>query len=89
MGKRISSQMRKQLLKAASRRYRESSKTDKTWILDEFGSLVNYHRKHVVRLLSQMCNTEAQTVRGGHVGSQEIVSIVLSTETVLQFSGFL
>jgi hypothetical protein len=62
VGKRISSQTRKELLEATRRRYRESSKMDKTRILDEVVALTGYHRKHGVRLPSQACDIEARAV---------------------------
>jgi len=71
MGRRGSSQTRKELLEAVRRRYRESSKMDKKGILNELVALTGYHRKHVVRLLGQAaCSTEAQVVRGGCVGNR-------------------
>jgi hypothetical protein len=53
MGKRVSWGTRKDLLEAVRRRYRDSSKADKRGILNELVALTGYHRKHVVRLLSQ------------------------------------
>ena len=72
MGKKISSQTRKELLEAMRRRYRESSKMDKTRILDEFVALTGYHRKHGVRLLSQPCDIEAKAVPDGRVRSRRV-----------------
>jgi len=46
MGKRISSRTRKELLEAIRLRYHESSKTDKTRILNEFIALTGIHRKY-------------------------------------------
>jgi hypothetical protein len=42
---------RKELITAVGQRYRESSKGDRTKILDEFTELTEYHRKHA-RLVS-------------------------------------
>ena len=70
MGRRISSQTRKELLEALRRRYRESSKMDKKGILNEFVALTGYHRKHVVRLLRQGSNP--QVVRDGCVGDRRV-----------------
>ena len=83
MGKRISSQTRKELLEAMRRRYRDSRKMDKTRILDEFVALTGYHRKHGVRLLGQPCNTEDKAVqnglvRSGRVYDEAVASIVAS-----------
>jgi len=72
MGKKISSQTRKELLKAIRRRYCESSKMDKTRILDEFVALTGYHRKHGVRLLGQPCNIEDKVVQDGLVRSRRV-----------------
>jgi hypothetical protein len=72
MGKKISLQTRKELLEAMRRRYRESSKMDKTRILDEFVALTGYHRKHGVRLLSQPHDTEAKAVQDGRVRSRRV-----------------
>ena len=70
MGRRISSQTRKELLEALRRRYRESSKMDKKGILNEFVALTGYHRKHVVRLLKQGCNPGV--VRDGCGGDRRV-----------------
>jgi len=53
MGRRISSETRKELLGALECRYRNSSKKDRTRILDEFVAVSGYHRKHATRLLSR------------------------------------
>lgn len=84
MVKRISSQTRKELLNAMRRCYRESSKMDKTRILDEFVALTGYHRKHGVRLLRQTCDTEAQPVQDDRVRSRRVYDeAVKETLTVL------
>ena len=72
MGKRISSQTRKELFEAVRLRYRESSKMNKTRILDEFFALTGYHRKHGVRLFSQPCDTGAKTVRDGCIRGRRV-----------------
>ena len=72
MGKRISSQTRKELLEAVRLRYRGSSKMNKTRILDEFVALTGYHRKHGVRLLSQPCDTGAKTVQDERIRSRRV-----------------
>lgn len=60
MGKKISSETRKELLDAMRRRYHESSKRDKARILDEFIALTGYHRKHGIRLLQRDGDSEIQ-----------------------------
>jgi len=72
MGKRISSETRRELLEAVRLRYRGSSKMNKTRILDEFIALTGYHRKHAVRLLSQTYSTESQAAREPCVRSRRI-----------------
>lgn len=72
MGKRISSRTRKELLEAIRRRYHESSKTDKTRILNEFIALTGIHRKYGIRLLHQACETGAMDVQNEHVRSRRI-----------------
>jgi hypothetical protein len=84
MDKRISSQIRKELLKAIQQRYRESSKIDKTKILDEFVALTGYHRKHGVRLLKEPCETESKTIQDGCVRSRRVYDeAVKETLTVM------
>jgi hypothetical protein len=72
MGKRISSQTRKELLEAMRRRYRDSPKMDKTRILDEFIALTGYHRKHGVRLLSQPCDGQDAALQDGPVRCRRV-----------------
>ena len=72
MDKKISSQARKELLEAMRRRYRESSKMDKTRILDEFVALTDYHRKHGIRLLNQPCDIEDKVVQDGRICSRRV-----------------
>ena len=84
MGKRISSQTRKELLKAIQQRYRELSKIDKTKILDEFVALTGYHRKHGLRLLKEPCETESKTVQYRCVRSRRVYDeAVKETLTVM------
>jgi hypothetical protein len=47
----ISRKARLELVLAVAERYRTSTKSDKTRILDEFVRLTGYHRKHAVRVL--------------------------------------
>jgi hypothetical protein len=72
MGKRISSETRRELLEAVRLRYRGSSKINKTRILNEFIALTGYHRKYAVRLLGQTCSTESQAAREPYVRSRRI-----------------
>lgn len=72
VGKRISSQARRELLQALRLRYRGVSKADKARILDEFTAVTGYHRKYGIRLLSQPCDTAAKAVHDGPVRSRRI-----------------
>lgn len=72
MGKKISMQTRKELFEAMQRRYRESSKMDKTRILDEFVALTDYHRKYGVHLLNQPCDIENKAVQDGRICSRRV-----------------
>lgn len=53
MVKNLSVHTREELVRALRERYIESSKEEKTRILDEFSSVAGYHRKHAVRLLGR------------------------------------
>lgn len=53
MVKNLSTPTRGELIRALKERYMESSKKEKTKILDEFSSVSGYHRKHAVRLLGR------------------------------------
>ena len=53
MGRGISSNTRRELIGALSERYRQTSRSEKGRILDEFVKLTKYHRKHAIRLLNQ------------------------------------
>ncbi len=53
MGKRISDDTRRELLKVLRVRYRDAVRAEKGRILDEFTKVTGYHRKHALRLLNQ------------------------------------
>ena len=53
MVKNLSTPTRGELIRALKERYVESSKKEKPKILDEFSSVLGYHRKHAVRLLGR------------------------------------
>jgi hypothetical protein len=62
MGKRISMKTRGELVAAIGDRYRASSRSEKSRILDEFVAVSGYHRKHGIRLLRERPITP-ETVR--------------------------
>ena len=51
MANRISKHAREELIGALRERYRESSRIQRTKILDESSELTGFHRKHAIRLL--------------------------------------
>jgi len=51
MDNKVSTQTKEELVRVLRQRYRDSSKMEKTKILDEFISVSGYHRKHAIRLL--------------------------------------
>jgi len=51
MVNRISKHAREELIGALRERYRDSSRIQRTKILDEFSELTGFHRKHAIRLL--------------------------------------
>jgi hypothetical protein len=84
MDKKISSQMRRELVEAMQWRYHKSPKTDKTRILNEFVALTGYHRKHGVRLLNQQCDAGAKAVQDGCIRSRRVYDeAVKETLTVM------
>ena len=54
MGGGISKMAKRELLATLRDRYRSSSRKDKGRILDEFIAITGHHRKHGIRLLSQL-----------------------------------
>ena len=51
MDNKVSTQTKEELVRVLRHRYRDSSKLEKTQILDEFIAVSGYHRKHAIRLL--------------------------------------
>ena len=62
----ISSEARRELVVAVSARYRDSSKNEKTLILDEFVSVTGFHRNHATRLLKAGGASAEQKPRRQH-----------------------
>ena len=44
---------RKEFIEVVGSRYRDSSRSQRGAILDEFMAITGYHRKHAIRLLSK------------------------------------
>jgi len=45
---------RRELIEAVGERYRKSERAEKKQILDEFVELAGFHRKHAIRVLTQL-----------------------------------
>ena len=72
--------MAKQELLASIRdRYRESSRKDKTRILDEFIAVTGHHRKHGIRLLAQSAEGSGGTdaVKGRRIYDDAVREVVI------------
>lgn len=52
MARRISVEVRRELVRAIGERYRSGSMDAKARILDEFVAVTGYHRKHSIRVLN-------------------------------------
>ena len=69
----ISTATRTEVLETIRGRYRETSKRDKTRMLDEFVAMVGCHRKHAVRLLGQSGEPVGRKVLRGRRIYDEVV----------------
>lgn len=52
MAKKISADVRRELVQAIGERYRGATKEERLQILDEFVAVTGYHRKHAIRVLN-------------------------------------
>ncbi len=52
MGRRMSIETRRELVRVVGDRYRSSTALERTRILDEFVAATGYHRKHAIRVLA-------------------------------------
>lgn len=59
---KISTETRRELVKAIQERYESASLLDKQRILDEFVALTGYHRKHAIRVLGSDSSTDVEQV---------------------------
>jgi hypothetical protein len=59
---KISTETRRELVKAIQDRYESASLLDKQRILDEFVALTGYHRKHAIRVLGSDSSTDVEQV---------------------------
>jgi hypothetical protein len=73
MSKKISRSAKKELLQALRERYRISSKNEKSRILDEFKTLMSFHRKHAIRLLNkQSADSQAKNDYGRRIYDEAV-----------------
>jgi hypothetical protein len=73
----ISRRARSELLQVLRQRYRESTKQEKSRILDEFVAVAKCHRKHAVRLLGRPSDETAVRAAGGRRVYDEAVQEAL------------
>ena len=77
MGRRISGEAQKELLQLLRERYKGSSKSDKTKILDEFVALSGCHRKHAIRLLTGTQPTEQSSHISRRVYDEAVLQVLI------------
>jgi hypothetical protein len=58
MARKITAGAQRELVRALRERYRAGTRDEKARILDEFGSVSGYHRKHAIRVLNSSVNSE-------------------------------
>ena len=61
MAKKISGQMRRELVRAVAGRYQLAAKDQKARILDEFVAVTGHHRKHSIRILNTTATSTVLT----------------------------
>ena len=55
MRSKLSMKTQKELIEALRKRYTSADRKTKSRIIDEFGDLSGFHRKHVIRLINAKC----------------------------------
>ena len=70
---------KRELLASIRDRYRESSRKDKSKILDEFIAVTGHHRKHGIRLLAQSAASTGQAgaVKGRRIYDDAVREVVI------------
>jgi hypothetical protein len=63
MAKKLSADVRQELVRAIGERYRMAAKDEKVRILDEFVAVTGYHRKHSIRILNTVAELSAMKRR--------------------------
>ncbi len=67
MERGISGNAKRELIGALAKRYRQTNRSEKGRILDEFVKLTMYHRKHAIRILNNQDKPSASiSIRSSH-----------------------
>ena len=77
MGRGISGETQTELLRLLRERYKGSSKSDKTKILDEFVAVSGFHRKHAIRLLTGPPPTEQSSHLSRRVYDEAVQQVLI------------
>ena len=77
MGRGISGETQTELLRLLRERYKGSSKSDKTKILDEFVAVSGFHRKHAIRLLTGSQPTEQSSYLSRRVYDEAVQQVLI------------
>lgn len=77
MSRGISGETQTELLRLLRERYKESSKSDKTTILDEFVAVSGFHRKHAIRLLTGPPSTEQSSHLNRRVYDEAVQQVLV------------
>ena len=77
MGRGISGETQIELLRLLRERYKGSSKSDKTKILDEFVAVSGFLRKHAIRLLTGPPPTEQSSYLSRRVYDEAVQQVLI------------
>ena len=77
MSRGISGETQTELLRLLRERYKVSSKSDKTTILDEFVAVSGFHRKHAIRLLTRPRPTEQSSHPNRRVYDEAVQQVLI------------
>ena len=77
MGRGISKMAKQEIVATIRDRYQRSLKKDKSRILDEFTAITGHHRKHGIRLLSQLGGEVREQVVGRRIYDEAVGEAVI------------
>ncbi len=83
MHTQVSPQMKRELLQALRGRYQKASRIEKTRILDEYVALTECHRKHAIRLLTDVEPVEPEAAKTPTHGKRIYAEAVREALTLL------